>query len=123
MKRCEFITLLGGAAVGWPLAARALGLVVSLNQPGGNATGIGTQDAELMAKRLAQLREVVPRAARYIALVNPNSALTEAIVRNLQGSVATLGQQVEILNAGTIREIDAAFANIAERPGSALLVG
>jgi ABC-type uncharacterized transport system substrate-binding protein len=101
----------------------ALGLVASLNHPGGNATGISTQDAELMAKRLAQLREVVPRAARCIALVNPNSALTEAIVKNLQSSVATLGQQVEILNAGTIREIDAAFANLAERPGSALLVG
>jgi putative tryptophan/tyrosine transport system substrate-binding protein len=101
----------------------ALGLVASLNHPGGNATGISTQDAELMAKRLTQLREVVPRAARYIALVNPNSALTEAIVKNLQSSVVTLGQQVEILNAGTIREIDAAFANLAERPGSALLVG
>ena len=44
-------------------------------------------------------------------------------MKNLQSSVATLGQQVEILNAGTIREIDVAFANLAERPGSALLVG
>src|SRR5262245_19652716 len=101
----------------------ALGLVASLNHRGGNATGISTQDAELMAKRLAQLREVVPRASRCTAPVIPNSALTEAIVKNLQSSVATLGQQVEILNAGTIREIDAAFANLAERPGSALLVG
>ena len=100
----------------------ALGLVASLNRPGGNITGISNQDAELMAKRLALLRDLVPQAARRIALVNPTSPLTEAIVKNLQAGVATLGVQVEILHASTGREIDAAFPNLSQTQGGALLV-
>jgi putative ABC transport system substrate-binding protein len=100
----------------------ALGLVASLNRPGGNVTGISNQDAELMAKRLALLRELVPQAARCIALVNPNSVLTDAIVKNLRAGAATLGLQVEILRAGTDREIDAAFAKFSQKPREPLLV-
>jgi putative ABC transport system substrate-binding protein len=100
----------------------ALGLVASLNRPGGNVTGISNQDAELMAKRLALLRDLVPQATRRFALVNPTSPLTEAIIKNLEGSVATLGLQVEILHASTGREIDAAFGKLSQKPGGALLI-
>jgi len=100
----------------------ALGLVASLSRPGGNVTGISNQDAELMAKRLALLRELAPQAVRRVVLVNRTSPLSEAVIKNLQASVATVGPQVEILNASTGREIDAAFANLSQKPGGALLV-
>jgi putative ABC transport system substrate-binding protein len=99
-----------------------LGLVASLNRPGGNATGISILNAELTAKRLGLLHELVPKAARFIALLNPNSALTEAIVRDLQAGAPALGLPVEIVRAGTEREIDAGFASISQRPGGALMV-
>src|SRR3984893_9354010 len=99
-----------------------LGLVTSLNRPGGNATGISILNAELTAKRLGLLHELVPKAARFIALLHPNAALTEAIVRDLQAGAAALGLPVEIVGAGTEREIDAAFASISQRPGGALMV-
>jgi putative ABC transport system substrate-binding protein len=99
-----------------------LGLVASLNRPGGNATGISILNAELTAKRLGLLHELVPKAARFIALLNPNSALTEAIVRDLQSGAPALGLPVEIVRVGTEREIDAAFASISQRPGGALMV-
>jgi len=83
----------------------AIGLVAKLNRPGGNATGISSQDAELMGKRLAFLHQLVPQAARFVALVNPTSALTEAIVKNVQAGAALLGLHVEILHASTGREI------------------
>jgi putative ABC transport system substrate-binding protein len=99
-----------------------LGLAASLNRPDGNATGISILNAELTAKRLGLLHELVPKAERFIAFLNPNSALTEAIVRDLQTNAPTLGLPVEIVRAGTEREIDAAFANISQRPGGTLMV-
>ena len=75
-----------------------------------------------MAKRLALLRELAPQAVRRVVLVNRTSPLSEAVIKNLQASVATVGPQVEILNASTGREIDAAFANLSQKPGGALLV-
>jgi putative ABC transport system substrate-binding protein len=100
----------------------ALGLVASLNRPGGNATGISFQTVELTAKRLGLLRELAPRAMRFVTLVNPNSALTNAIVENLQASAQAIGLPFEILHASTDREIDAAFANLVQKPGGALLL-
>jgi putative ABC transport system substrate-binding protein len=100
----------------------AIGLVAKLNRPGGNATGISSQDAELMGKRLAFLHQLVPQAARFVALVNPTSALTEAIVKNVQAGAALLGLHVEILHASTGREIDAAFTNLSQKAGSTLLI-
>jgi putative ABC transport system substrate-binding protein len=99
-----------------------LGLVASLNRPGGNATGISILNTELTGKRLGLLHELVPKATRFVALLNPNSALTEAIVENLQAGVPTLGLPVEIVRAGTEREIDAAFASVSQKPGGALMV-
>jgi len=101
----------------------ALGLVASLNRPGGNATGVHFLLEELVAKRLGMLREVAPSANRFVVLVNPNTAFTDAVVKELQTSASEFGLPLEILRASTGREIDAAFANLVEKPGGALLVG
>ena len=101
----------------------ALGLVASLNRPGGNVTGISFQTVELVAKRLELLRELAPRATRFVALVNPDVPFTDAVVKDLQASAASLGLPVEILHARTGREIDAAFATLVQKPDIALLVG
>jgi len=100
----------------------ALGLVASLNRPGGNVTGISFQTVELVAKRLELLRELAPRATRFVALVNPDVPFTDAVVKDLQASASSLGLLVEILHARTGREIDAAFATLVQKPDSALLV-
>jgi putative ABC transport system substrate-binding protein len=99
----------------------ALGLVASLNRPGSNLTGFGFQNVELMAKRLGLLHELMPGAARVVALVNPNSPLTE-IVRDLGAAAPPLGVQIEILYASTDREIDAAFAKLVPKPGGAVVL-
>jgi len=101
----------------------ALGLVASLNRPGGNATGVHFLLEELVAKRLGMLREAAPSANRFVVLVNPNTAFTDAVVKELQTSASEFGLPLEILRASTGREIDAAFANLVEKPGGALLVG
>ena len=98
----------------------ALGLVASINRPGGNATGIIGLSVETMAKRLGLLRELVPQVARFVALVNPNSSLTEVMVKDLGASGD--GLPVEILYAGTNLEIDVVFAQLVQKPGRALLV-
>jgi putative tryptophan/tyrosine transport system substrate-binding protein len=101
----------------------AMGLVASLNRPGGNATGVYFQNLELVAKRLGMLRELAPGANRFVALVNLNTAYTDAVVKDLQASASALGLPIEILRAGTGREIDAAFANLVQKPGGTLVVG
>jgi putative ABC transport system substrate-binding protein len=101
----------------------ALGLVASLNRPGGNATGIVSLNVELTAKRLGLLRELAPRATRFVALVNRSAVMTDAIIKEVHASVPTLGVPVEILYAGNSdRDIEAAFANLSEKPGAALIV-
>ena len=101
----------------------ALGLVDSFNRPGGNATGVKSLNVELTAKRLGLLRELTPKAARFVALVSPNAAMTDAIVKDVHASVPTLGVPVEILYAGySDRDIEAAFANLSQKPGAALLI-
>jgi ABC-type uncharacterized transport system substrate-binding protein len=101
----------------------ALGLVASLNRPGGNATGVMSLNVELTAKRLGLLRELAPQAIRFVALVNPNAVMSEAIVKDVQASVPSLGIPVEILYAGNSDgDIEAAFANLSQKPGAALLV-
>jgi len=109
------VFLIGGDPV-------ALGLVASLNRPGGNATGVYIQLVELVAKQLGLLRELAPGANRFVALVNPNTAYTEAVVKNLQASALAIGLPIEILRASTGRDIDGAFATLVQNPGGALLV-
>src|SRR5262249_48071261 len=81
------------------------------------------QTVELVAKRLGMLRELAPGANRFVALVNPRTAFTESVVKDLQASASALGLPIEILRAGTGPEIDAAFADLVQRPGGALFVG
>ena len=95
-----------------------LGLVASLARPGGNMTGINFFNAELSAKRLELLRELVPSATRLAVLINPtNVRNTEANLRDVQPAARAIGLQVQIVRASTSHEIDAAFATLArERP-------
>jgi len=100
-----------------------LGLVASLARPGGNATGINYFLAEVMAKRLALLHELVPRAVRIAVLVNPaNVPTAEATLRDIPEAARAIGSQIQILNASTSREIDAAFATFARERPDALFV-
>jgi len=101
----------------------ALGLVASLRRPGGNVTGITSLNAELAAKRLGLFRELVPKASRYFTLVKPTSELAAPFVRDLQGAAASLGIGIEVLNANTVAEIDAAFASIPKSPGNVMVFG
>jgi ABC-type uncharacterized transport system substrate-binding protein len=101
-----------------------LGLVASLARPGGNLTGINFFLGELTAKRLELLRELVPGAAHVAVLVNPaNAANTETTLRDVEPAARTMGLQIQVLNASTSREIDAAFATIARERPDALFVG
>jgi putative ABC transport system substrate-binding protein len=101
-----------------------LGLVASLARPGGNLTGVNFLAVELAAKRLELLRELIPAAARIALLVNPaNAAITEATVRDVETAARATGLQVQVLNADTSSEIDAAFGSFERERPDALLVG
>jgi putative tryptophan/tyrosine transport system substrate-binding protein len=101
-----------------------LGLVASLARPGGNLTGINYFNVELVAKRLEFLRELVPAATRVAVLVNPASAAnTEATLRDVQSAAGAMGVQIQVLNASTSREIEAAFATFVRERADALFVG
>src|SRR5262245_35833277 len=100
----------------------ALGLVSSLNRPGGNVTGITFMTVELTAKRLGLLRELVPGATRLFALANPHYAFAEAITKDLEAASATLGLHIEIVHASTDREIDEAFATMVRNRAEGLLM-
>ena len=97
-----------------------LGLVASLARPGGNATGINFFLQEVAAKRLRLLHDLVPKAVHIAVLVNPaNASTTEATLQEVRRAAPILGLQIQVLNAATIGEIDAAFAALdRERPDS-----
>jgi putative ABC transport system substrate-binding protein len=100
-----------------------LGLVASLARPGGNATGFNYLNGELDAKRLGLLHELVPKAVRVAVLINPaNRPAAEATLRGLPEAARALGLQIQILNATSIGEIDAAFATLAREHADALFV-
>jgi putative tryptophan/tyrosine transport system substrate-binding protein len=100
-----------------------LGLVASLAHPGGNATGINFFVQEVVAKRLRLLHELLPRAVRVAVLVNPaNAAVAENTIRDAQQAAPALGLQIQVLNASTIGEIDAAFAALDREHADALFV-
>jgi ABC-type uncharacterized transport system substrate-binding protein len=101
-----------------------LGLVASLARPGGNLTGINLFIGELTAKRLELLRALMPTAARVAVLVNPaNAANTETTLRDVEAAARTMGLQIQVLNASTNREINAAFATFERQRADALFVG
>jgi putative ABC transport system substrate-binding protein len=99
-----------------------LGVVASLSRPGGNLTGISTLNAELGPKRLEVLHELLPAATMIALLVNPSNLVTEAQVREMQTAARALGIQVHVLNATTERDLEVAFARVAELHASALMI-
>ena len=99
-----------------------IGLVASLNRPGGNITGVSSMNAELGAKRLGLLHELLPTAVRFAVLVNPNNRNAEALTRDAQATASALSRQVEVLPASNTREIDAAFVSLLQKRADALLV-
>jgi putative tryptophan/tyrosine transport system substrate-binding protein len=99
------------------------GLVASLNRPGGNVTGVHFLAAALGAKRLGLLHELRPEAARFALLVNPNNPVSaEAMIKDVTAAAATIGRQIEVITAGSYREIDTAFAALVQKRADALLV-
>jgi putative ABC transport system substrate-binding protein len=99
-----------------------LGLVASLARPGGNATGNNYFAGELVAKRLALLHDLVPKAVRVAALINPANQAGAESLRDVQNAAHVIGLQIHVLNASTSREIDAAFATLARERPDALIV-
>ncbi len=100
-----------------------LGLATSLSRPGGNATGTTSLNAELGAKRLGLLRDLVPQAARYFAMSNPSSQLAEPFVRALQAAAPSLGIRIEFFRASNDAEIEAVFAGLPQGAGSVMVFG
>jgi putative ABC transport system substrate-binding protein len=101
----------------------AAGLAANLAHPGGNFTGFNLINDELMPKRLELLSELVPEARVIALLANPNNPSIEQVMRDAQAAASAKGVQLQILNAGSESEIDAAFATLAELHAGALLVG
>jgi putative ABC transport system substrate-binding protein len=99
------------------------GLVASLARPSGNLTGISEMTTDLMSKRLELLSEMVPQATVIALLVNPNIAITEGVIREVQAAAGATGVQLPILKAGTESEIDAAFAALVNLHAGGLVIG
>ena len=99
-----------------------VGLVASLNRPGANVTGMTLLTGSMEAKRLGLLRELVPKATTFAILVNPNLPTSEVQVRDAQEAVRSFGQPVHVLNASNDRDLDVAFASLAQLRADALLV-
>ena len=135
--RVAVIAAAGGQAV--PLAAKAatstipivfvsgedpvkLGLVASLNRPGGSATGVSMFLSEMEAKRLALLHELVPTGTITGVIVNPSSPSIDTQLREINSAARALGRQIQIVNATNERELDAAFASLAQSKAGAVLI-
>jgi putative ABC transport system substrate-binding protein len=135
-KQVAVITTVAGASLATKLATTSipivfiatedpvrLGLVASLARPGGNLTGINIFTAELVAKRLELVRELLPSATRIAVLIRPTGPSSEATLRDIEPAAHVLGLQVQVLNASTPREIDAAFATLVRERLDALFLG
>jgi len=100
-----------------------IGLVASLNRPGGNITGVTTLNVQIAAKRLELLHELLPKAAIIALLVNPaNSVVAATSERELTQATRELGLELHVLRASTEREIDDAFATLAQLRANALII-
>jgi putative ABC transport system substrate-binding protein len=101
-----------------------VGLVASLNQPGGNVTGVSVLDIELGPKRLELLHELIPAANGMAVLVNPaDPARVEATSRELQAAAGTLGLKLHVLEASSDRDFDAVFVSLAQLQPVGLVIG
>jgi ABC-type uncharacterized transport system substrate-binding protein len=99
-----------------------LGLVASLNRPGGNITGVTYLASSLVPKLLETLHEALPNASTIAVIVNPNFADSEADLQAAQMAARTLGQKLEVLNASTDGEINSAFKSIADQKPNAVVI-
>jgi len=100
-----------------------IGLVASLNRPGGNATGVSLLTTVPEAKRLGLLHELVPNAALIGVLINPNYQGAEAQSREVQDAARAIDRPIEITMAGNDRQLEAAFGTLVQQHADALLVG
>jgi putative tryptophan/tyrosine transport system substrate-binding protein len=100
----------------------AMGLVSSLNRPGGNLTGVSSLNVEVTPKRLEILREVVPTATVVAVLINPTSPTADSQMRNLQAAAHALGLQLHLLHASAVRDFDTVFAALLEQRPAGLVV-
>ena len=100
-----------------------LGLVASLNKPGGNVTGVTFIFAETGSKRLELLRQLLPNATTIAILINPSFPPSTAELRDVQAAARTFGVQINVLHASTQSQIDSAFATIVQQRADALVVG
>jgi putative ABC transport system substrate-binding protein len=100
-----------------------MGLVASLNRPGGNVTGVTFLTANLGAKRLGLLRELVPSAEVVALLVGPTTSVARVQIRDAQDAARGLGQRLVVLDGGSDEKIEAAFAALVPQHVRALLVG
>jgi putative tryptophan/tyrosine transport system substrate-binding protein len=99
-----------------------LGIVASLNRPGGNATGITTITQGLGPKRLELLHELLPRATRFAVLINPVYASRDTEIAGMRAAAASFGREIEFFSASTNAEIDTAFASLVQRRPNALVI-
>ena len=99
-----------------------LGLVASLNRPGGNATGVSYFTHELGPKRLGLLWEVMPGGADVVVLVNPKSAIADSAVQEMQAAASAAGKQLSVLHASNNQEINSAFSAMAQKHAPALVI-
>jgi putative ABC transport system substrate-binding protein len=99
-----------------------LGLVASLNRPGGNVTGVSAMNLELGAKQLGLLHELLPGATRFALLVNAGNPQIESVATEVQSAASAIGRPLESFSARTNRDINAAFADAVQKRADALLI-
>jgi putative ABC transport system substrate-binding protein len=99
-----------------------LGLVASINRPGGNVTGVNAMSLEVVTKRLGLLHELLPRATRFAVLINPNDPNAESYAKDVKEGASSIGRQIEFFSASNNPAIDIAFANLMQMRPDALLV-
>src|SRR5262245_56308439 len=99
-----------------------LGLVASLNRPGGNITGVSFLGADLAAKRLELLLEVVPKASVVGVLVNPTNPRTDSETAGVRAAARSIGKEILVANVSSERDLDAAFAKFVQGRAGAVLV-
>jgi putative ABC transport system substrate-binding protein len=98
------------------------GLVVSLNRPGGNVTGVSSLSGELGGKQIGVLHQMLPRAVHFAMLVKPGNPTNDGLIRDAQAAASALGGQIEVFAVSTIGEIDTAFESLAQKNAEALLI-
>jgi putative ABC transport system substrate-binding protein len=100
-----------------------LGLVASLNRPGGNLTGVTLFTSTVAAKRLQLLRELMPATTAFAFIVNPSNTRADSDIQEMETAARAFGQQIIVAKAGTNRDFETAFATLAQRQIQALVIG